>query len=116
MIEELLHTGIQNALSPEYLAAVTGLDSVGAVQKQIERERRSGAVILSSTVPPGGYYLPANRSEVMGFIRTLENRSLGTMKKHYRAQENICSSSRSKSEQKGSRTGSSTGRTIEKNI
>ena len=79
MIEELLHTGIQNALSPEYLAAVTGLDSVGAVQKQIERERRSGAVILSSTVPPGGYYLPANRSEVMGFIRTLENRSLGTM-------------------------------------
>ena len=26
MIEELLHTGMQNALSPEYLAAVTGLD------------------------------------------------------------------------------------------
>ena len=77
MIEELLHTGIQNALSPEYLAAVTGLDSVRAVQKQIERERRSGAVILSSTVPPGGYYLPANRSEVMRFIRTLENRSTG---------------------------------------
>ncbi len=36
-------------------------------------------MILSSTVPPGGYYLPANRSEVMQFIRTLENRSLGTM-------------------------------------
>lgn len=79
MIEELLHTGIQNALSPEYLAIVAGLDSVRAVQKQIERERRSGAVILSSSVPPGGYYLPANRNEVMQFIRTLENRSLGTM-------------------------------------
>lgn len=65
MIEELLHTGVQNALSPEYLAAAAGLDSVRAVQKQIERERREGAVILSSTVPPGGYYLPANRSEVM---------------------------------------------------
>ena len=79
MIEELVHTGVQNALSPEYLAAAAGLDSVRAVQKQIERERREGAVILSSTVPPGGYYLPANRNEVMQFIRTLENRSLGTM-------------------------------------
>ena len=50
MVEELLHKGIQNALSPEYLAAVTGLDSVRAVQKQIERERRRGAVILSSVL------------------------------------------------------------------
>lgn len=80
MIEEILHTGIQNALSPEYLAAVTGLDSVRAVQKQIERERRSGAVILSSTQPPGGYYLPANREEVRRFIRTLENRAGETMR------------------------------------
>lgn len=80
MIEEILHTGIQNALSPEYLVAVTGLDSVRAVQKQIERERRSGAVILSSTQPPGGYYLPANREEVRRFIRTLENRAGETMR------------------------------------
>ena len=80
MIEEILHTGIQNALSPEYLAAVTGLDSVRAVQKQIERERRSGAVILSSTQPPGGYYLPANREEVRQLIRTLENRAGETMR------------------------------------
>lgn len=80
MIEEILHTGIQNALSPEYLAAVTGLDSVRAVQKQIERERRSGAVIPSSTQPPGGYYLPANREEVRRFIRTLENRAGETMR------------------------------------
>lgn len=80
MIEEILHTGIQNALSPEYLAAVTGLDSVRAVQKQIERERRSGAVILSSTQPPGGYYLPANREKVRQFIRTLENRAGETMR------------------------------------
>lgn len=74
-----MHTGIENALSPEYLAAVTGLDTVRAVQKQIERERREGAVILSSTVPPGGYYLPANKSEVAKFIRTLENRADKTM-------------------------------------
>lgn len=52
MIKELLHTGIENALSPEYLSVVTGLGSIRAVQKQIERERREGAVIFSSTVPP----------------------------------------------------------------
>lgn len=74
-----MHTGIENALSPEYLAAVTGLGTVRAVQKQIERERSEGAVILSSTVPPGGYYLPANKSEVVKFIRTLENRADKTM-------------------------------------
>lgn len=79
MIKELLHTGINNALSPEYLAAVTGVESVRAVQKQIERERREGAVILSSSVPPGGYYLPANKNEVLQFIRTLENRAGKTM-------------------------------------
>lgn len=80
MVEEILHTGIQNALSPEYLAAVLNLGTVRALQKQIERERREGAVILSSTQPPGGYYLPANREEVRRFIRTLENRAGETMR------------------------------------
>ena len=79
MVEEILHTGIQNALSPEYLTAVLNLGTVRALQKQIERERREGAVILSSTQPPGGYYLPANREEVRQFIRTLENRADNTL-------------------------------------
>lgn len=42
MVEEILHTGIQNALSPEYLTAVLNLGTVRALQKQIERERREG--------------------------------------------------------------------------
>lgn len=80
MVEEILHTGIQNALSPEYLTAVLNLGTVRALQKQIERERREGAVILSSTQPPGRYYLPANREEVRQFVRTLENRAGETMR------------------------------------
>lgn len=62
MIEELLHTGIQNALSPEYLAAAAGLDSVRAVQKQIEKRTPRGcsdSVQYSST----GRLLSASKQE-----------------------------------------------------
>ena len=79
MVKEILKTGKTNALSPEYLAARLNLGTVRALQKQVEKERREGAVILSSTTPPGGYYLPDNRCEVVEFIRTLENRADGTL-------------------------------------
>ncbi|MDY4404213.1 hypothetical protein [Blautia sp.] len=79
MVEEILKTGRKNSLSPEYLAARLNLGTVRALQKQVEKERREGAVILSSSAPPGGYYLPGNRYEVEKFIRTLENRADGTL-------------------------------------
>lgn len=79
MIQEILETGKENALSPEYLVSKLKLGTVRALQKQVEKERREGAVILSSSVPPGGYYLPGSRIEVMEFIRTLENRADGTL-------------------------------------
>lgn len=79
MVKEILKIGKENALSPEYLAARLNLRTVRALQKQVERERKKGAVILSSSIPPGGYYLPGSRHEVSEFIRTLENRAGGTM-------------------------------------
>ena len=79
MVEEILKTGRKNSLSPEYLAARLNLGTVRALQKQVEKERREGAVILSSSAPLGGYYLPGNRYEVEKFIRTLENRADGTL-------------------------------------
>ena len=90
MVKEILKTGKENALSPEYLAARLNLGTVRALQKQVEKERREGAVILSSTTPPGGYYLPGSRYEVVEFIRTLKNRADGTMEalksaRHYLA-------------------------------
>ena len=80
-VYEKLLPGRENALSPEYLALKCNLSSVRLLQKEIERERRSGKVIISSTVPPGGYYLPeeGDIAEVRRFIRTLENRGSKTI-------------------------------------
>lgn len=55
MVEEVLKTGQRNALSPEYLAKRLNLGTVRALQKQVEKERWEGAVILSTSIPPGGY-------------------------------------------------------------
>lgn len=87
MIYEFLKTGEENALSPEYLKSSLGFSSVRALQKQVERERREGKVILSSTTPPGGYYLPNNAAEVRRFIKTLENRGKKTLGAIYGAKK-----------------------------
>ncbi|MEF2877351.1 MAG: hypothetical protein U0N90_02940 [Blautia sp.] len=79
MIYEFLEVGEENALSPEYLKAALGFRTIRALQKQIEQERAQGKVILSSTIPPGGYYLPSNKNEIRRFIRTLENRGSRTL-------------------------------------
>lgn len=79
MVYEVLKVGERNALSPDYLRATLGLTSNRAVQKQIEHERRQGKVILSSTQPPGGYFLPETKQEIRRFIRTLENRGSKTL-------------------------------------
>ena len=36
-------------------------------------------MILSSTQPPGGYFLPETKQEIRRFIRTLENRGSKTL-------------------------------------
>lgn len=79
MVEEILKVGQENALSGEYLASVLGFKSVRDLQNQIKKERDKGAVIVSSTSPPGGYYLPGNKTEVVEFIQTLESRAENTM-------------------------------------
>ena len=81
-VYENLLPGKENALSPGYLVVKCHLSSVRMLQKQIEMERRSGKVILSSATSPGGYYLPAagDAMEIRKFIRTLENRGENTLK------------------------------------
>ena len=48
-------------------------------QKQIEKERAAGAVILSDPCG-GGYYLADDPAELLRFARTLEARARNTIK------------------------------------
>ena len=79
MVYEVLKVGERNALSPDYLRVTLGFKGNRALQKQIEHERKQGKVILSSTQPPGGYFLPETKQEIRRFIRTLENRGSKTL-------------------------------------
>ncbi|WP_154658735.1 hypothetical protein [Agathobaculum desmolans] len=77
-ISEYLPTGKENAIPSRALADMLGFDTVRELQKAIERERQSGAVILSTCTEGGGYFLPANETEIREFIRTLSNRAKNT--------------------------------------
>lgn len=77
-ITEYLPTGKENAIPSKTLAEILGFDTVRELQKAIERERQAGAVILSTCTEGGGYFLPANETEIREFIRTLSNRAKNT--------------------------------------
>jgi len=79
MVYEILKVGEENALSPDYLRVTLGFKSIRALQKQIEKERGQGKVILSSATPPGGYYLPDSPIAIRKFCLTLENRANRTL-------------------------------------
>ncbi len=74
-ITDYLPTGKENAISSKALAALLGFDTVRELQRAIERERQSGAVILSTCSDGGGYYLSNDPLEIAAFIRTLHNRA-----------------------------------------
>jgi len=78
LVMEVLRPGKENAISAQDLCTYLKFDNVRDLQREIARERKAGAVILSATQEPGGYYLPGNDREVRQFIRTLENRAGNT--------------------------------------
>lgn len=78
VVMEALHTGKGNAISAQDLCTYLGVNSVRELQNEIARERKAGAVILSTCQDGGGYFLPENDREVRQFIRTLENRAKNT--------------------------------------
>ena len=79
-IEQLLLPGAENAVTTRQLLAATGIRHVADLQKQIERERAAGALILSKCFDGGGYYLPASRDEIVRYERTLRRRALSTLR------------------------------------
>lgn len=74
-----LRYGKENAIPSKTLAQVLGFQSVRELQKQIERERAAGAVILSDPCG-GGYYLSNDPEELRRFTQTLNARARNTMK------------------------------------
>ena len=76
---EYLHYGKEQAVRTKDLAKALGFKSVRDLQKQIERERSAGAVILSD--PMGaGYYLSNDPVELRRFTQTLNARATNTLK------------------------------------
>lgn len=74
MIQEALLPGKENLKTTEELVKYYKLDSVRELTQIINKERTSGAVILSTTSNGGGYYLPADDLEIKEFIRSMDNR------------------------------------------
>ena len=74
----VLPRGKKNAISAKELAEKLGFPSVRVLQKNIEKARADGVLILSST--QGGYYLPENDAEIQEFIDTLRSRAIGIFK------------------------------------
>lgn len=78
-ISKILPVGRENAISSAALAEIMGCKTVRELQKQVERERLAGAVILSDT-HSGGYYLSDDPAELRRFIRTLNARARNTLR------------------------------------
>ena len=78
-VYEYLRYGKDQAIRTKDLAMALGVKSVRDLQKQIERERAAGAVILSD--PMGaGYYLSNDPVELRRFTQTLNARAINTLK------------------------------------
>lgn len=76
-IMESLPFGKENAISSEELASMHRLPSTRRLQAEIAKERKKGAIILSTST--GGYYKPSDRQEVQEFVATLEKRAKNTL-------------------------------------
>ena len=75
-IYDLLPEGRAAAIPSKDLARIAGVPTVRLLQRQIERERAGGAVILSRS--DGGYYRSSDPEELRRFIRTLDARARNT--------------------------------------
>ena len=74
-----LRYGRDNAIQSKVLAEVLGFKNVRDLQKQIERERAAGAVIISDHCGRG-YYLSNAPHELRRFTQTMSTRARNTMR------------------------------------
>lgn len=74
-IASLLPEGSENAVSTSELLRRSGFQSKRLLTKEIEAERRAGALILSKNDVQGGYFLPSCRAEVENFVQSMTGRA-----------------------------------------
>ena len=84
-VYESLRYGKENAIQSKVLAEALGFRTVRDLQKQVERERAAGFVIISDPCG-GGYYLTEDPTELARFTRTLNARAKNTIKAAQSAQ------------------------------
>ena len=85
-VYDSLRYGRENAIPAKALAKAMGFQTVRELQKQIERERAAGAVILCDS-HGAGYYLSDDPAELRRFTRTLNARAKNTLKAAESAQK-----------------------------
>ena len=88
IIYDSLLYGRENAIPSAVLADMHMFASVRELQKQIERERAAGLVILSDPTG-GGYYRSNDPMELRQFVRTIYARASNTLKAAEPAQRTL---------------------------
>lgn len=86
MVREVLKCGRNNAIPAKKLAVLLGFRTVRDLQKQVEIERRDGAVILCDA-HGGGYFVSDDPVELRRFVNTLNARARHTLRAAQSAQK-----------------------------
>lgn len=79
-IEALLLQGEANAINARQLAKLAGAAGARDLRLMVERERKNGALILSSVRGRGGYYLPACGDKGKAELRAFDRRITACIK------------------------------------
>lgn len=69
--------GQENRITRGELMEITGL-SDRILRQELHKLRAGGEVICSSTVPPGGYWKPADAEETASFVASMHHRARAT--------------------------------------
>ena len=81
MLYDILPTGAENAVTARELSRLLDLP-VRVITATVEQERRAGKPICSSNRKPYGYYIAADRGELIQFCRRQHRRGGEVMKTH----------------------------------
>ncbi len=74
-IIDILSFGKENAKSARYLQSILGYRYVREVTSEINRLRKKGVIICSSTdATSPGYYFPSDEKEIYEFVRQMDSR------------------------------------------